>query len=124
MTFTWKLNSAHDLAIGTDGKFEVVTGTDQVRQRILVALRHFYREYFLDVPDGIPWYEAILGSKNRKNAELILRKKVLDVPGVIGIVSMDLSFSNAFRSLTIKVKAEVQGSETSEIINLQWTEGA
>jgi len=119
MTFTWKLNGNHDISI-KDGKIIIVFGAEEVKQRILVALKHFYAEYFLDVTKGVPWYEAILGSKDTKNAELILRRAILDVPGVIGITFFSMAFTNASREMKIYLSAEVQSGENAEIINLQY----
>lgn len=109
MPFTFLLNGAHDLEI-RNGKFRAVYGADEVKQRILVALRHFWGEYFLDTSDGVPWYEVILGSKDLKTVELILRRKVLEVPGVISVLSLEMLFSSTTpRHLDIYIVAEVQG---------------
>jgi len=120
MTFTWKLNGNHDVSISS-GKVVGVSGAEEVKQRILIALRHFYAEYFLDVTKGVPWYETILGSKDIKNAELIMRSTILDVPGVIGITSFSATFTNSSRKLSISVSAEVQAGENAEIINLHYS---
>ena len=109
MAFTWLLNSNHDLSI-KNGKLRIVYGADEVKQRILVALRHYYQEYFLDVPDGVPWYEVILGSKDKKTAELIIRRKILEVPGVVGIASLNVQFSaTILRQLEFYGTIEVEG---------------
>jgi len=108
MPFTWQLNGNNDIQI-ENGRFLTVAGTDEVKQRILVALQHFYQEYFLDVPDGVPWYEVILGSKNKKVVELILRKKILEVPGVVGIISFQKTFNNITRHMDISAIVEVLG---------------
>lgn len=109
MSFTWALNGNNDLSI-KNGKLRQVYGPDEVKQRILVALRHYYQEYFLDVPDGIPWYEVILGSKDKKTAELIVRRKILEVPGVVGIASLNVQFSATIsRQLEFYGTIEVEG---------------
>jgi hypothetical protein len=108
MPFTWQLNGNNDIQI-ENGRFLTVAGADEVKQRILVALQHFYQEYFLDVPDGVPWYEVILGSKNKKVVELVLRKKILEVPGVVGIISFQKIFNNITRHMDISAIVEVLG---------------
>lgn len=112
MAFTWKLNGSHDLGITSRGKLEIVYGPDEVKQRILVALRHYWQEYFLNVQDGVPWYEVILGSKNKKTVELIIRRAILEVPGVIGIVALDVITSTTIsRHLEIYGTVEVEKYE-------------
>ena len=112
MSFTWKLNSRHDLSINRRGQLETVYGEEEVKQRILVSLRHFYQEYFLNVPNGVPWYESILGSKNKKAAESIIRRKILEVPNVVGIAALTIS-SESDRTIEIFGSVEVLGFQGS-----------
>ena len=121
MPFTWELNIYHDLSI-RNGKLRVVYGPDEIKQRILVALRHYWQEYFLDVPDGIPWYEVILGSKDKKTVELIIRRKILEVPGVIGIAALTVRYSaDVSRQIEIYGTVEVEAYEgTIQPLSLQF----
>ena len=105
MPFTFKLVNG-DLSIKS-GRLQTITGADEVKQRVLVAYQHYWEEYFLNVPDGVPWYEIILGSKDKKTAELILRRQGLEVPGVVGIISFDIDFNNTTRLLSISAVFEV-----------------
>ena len=117
MSFTYALNNFHDLTI-LNGGIKFVSGADEVRQRILVALNHYWQEYFLNVPNGVPWYEILLGSKEKKMVESILRRTVLDVPGVIGILSLQ-TVSGTNRSWSIYLTTEVESFNGTEYISLQ-----
>jgi hypothetical protein len=118
MAFTWFLNSRHDLSI-VGGKFRTVYREEEIKQRILVSLLHYWGEYFLNTQDGVPWYEVILGSKNRKNVELILRRAILEVPGVIGIIEFKVLSSDTIpRGLDIYVDAEVESSTGTTVMSL------
>jgi hypothetical protein len=110
MTMTWELDSTkHDLMI-VGGKLKIISGADEVRQRILIALWHYWEEYFLNVPAGVPWYELILGSKNKKTVEALLRKAVLDVPGVISIMQFQMQLAvGSLRDFVIFMNVEVIG---------------
>lgn len=99
--------NAEDLTI-LGSKFVEVDGVEDVRQRILVALRHHNQEYFLNIPNGVPYYNLILGSKNKKLTEQIIRSAVLDVIGVVSIGSMDVSIpSPRSRQIEIFMSVEV-----------------
>lgn len=89
MSFTMKLDTfSHDIHI-KDGKFVRIKGSDEVRQRIKVALWHHFDEYFLNRPGGLPWYSKILGSKmNETTLQNLIRNKVQQVPGVIQVLSI------------------------------------
>lgn len=112
MAITWKIQN-NDLVI-ENGRLVLVNGADEVAQRISITLKHEYNEYFLNYPGGVPWYSTILGSKDKETVVLILRKAVLDVPGVISVLDVQLTQSG--RSVSISVGAEVQdGNKTSNV---------
>ena len=112
MALTWKILN-NDLVI-ENGQFTTINGADEVAQRISITLGHEYNEYFLNYPGGIPWYSAILGSKDRDTVLLILRKAILDVPGVVSV--LDVQLTQTGRSVAISAKAEVQdGNKTSNV---------
>jgi hypothetical protein len=62
--------------------------------------------------DGVPWYELILGGKDIKLTESILRQAVLNVPGVLGVLKFSTGFAK--RNLSIAMLVSVEG--TSEPI--------
>ena len=97
MSKTLKLVNG-DLSI-VGGQFQYTYGIEEIEQRILITLQHNWQEYFLNFPAGVPWYDFILGGKDLKLYEAILRSIILDVPGVDHIVSFDMSLVN--RKLTI-----------------------
>ena len=121
MPYTWALNPANnDLIIGRDGKLIGVYGADEVRQRILVTLQHLYQEYFLNVLAGMPWYELILGSRDKQMVDALIRRAVLGVPGVIGIVSykLEIPSSSNPRNYAIYMTVEVYGTRGPNIVDL------
>ena len=112
MTYTWKLNEAHDLQV-RHGSIGVVYGADEVRQRIAIALQHYWQEYFLNVQDGVPWYEVLLGTKSKKTVEAIIRRNILDVPGVVGISYLNIIKTG--RDWAISTTVEIY---TGEVVNI------
>lgn len=107
MTMTWKIDPTgkNDLTI-KNGKVVTINGVDEVQQRIVIALRHYWEEYFLNVPAGVPWYELILGNKDIAQAEAILREVVFGVPGVVSI--LNFSLTNTGNNYSIEMNVEVQ----------------
>lgn len=109
MTWTLRLDQfSHDLRI-VNGKMVRVRGSDEVRQRVKVAIWHYIREYFLNVPDGVPWYESILGRKSGTDiVAQILRRRILQTPGVIRIVDFFVDFDTITRTFEVESQIEVQ----------------
>jgi len=113
MPFTWKLSSKHDLSI-VGGKLSIATSRDEIKQRVIVTLWHHWEEYFLNVPAGVPWYELILGSRDRAMVEAIIRQTILSVPGVLGVLRLQiLSPTDVLREFTIYADIEVLGGSVS-----------
>ena len=112
MAFTWALDTlVYDLSI-KNGTLKTVSGADEVQQRILVTLWHYWEEYFLNVPAGVPWYELILGSKNKKMVEALLRYEILSVPGVVSILQFQIQAPvGTGRDFAIFVMVEVVGGQ-------------
>lgn len=110
MAYTWELTEAdNDLTI-VNGQLATVSGATEIRQRIIVALRHNWREYFLNIPAGVPWYDYILGSRDRRAVESILRRAILDVPGVLGLTRFVARWDVGTRVLTFEFSVEVRTS--------------
>jgi hypothetical protein len=126
MSFTRALNPLTGDIFLSKGKFVYVAGAEEVRQRILVTLQHFYKEYFLKPANGIPWYNldnrndspGLLGSKDVFNAEMTLREAVARVPGVrpSGTTNLEVTFAN--RKMTVSMTVEVDGANGPEVIDI------
>jgi hypothetical protein len=121
MTVTYELTEAtHDLTV-VGGKIKQVNGANEVRQRVLIALKHLWNEYFLNIPTGVPWDELILGSKDKKLVEAIFRQVLLDVPGVHSIYYLKITLSG--RSATLDATLEVVGIYGVESTTISLTKG-
>ena len=69
--------------------------------------RRNIQEYFINLPNGVPWYEEILGSKGGSSKiSNILRTKILKTPGVVRIITFDVTYLN--RAYTVSTQIVVQ----------------
>lgn len=90
-----------DIDLSTN-QLELVTGTDAIAQHLLIRLRFFVGEYFLDTRQGIPYFEQIL----IKNPSLIVvraifREAILETPGVVALTQFSLFPNSATRNLRL-----------------------
>ena len=110
MSWTYKLNTnTNDMIINAQGKLERVNGSDEVVQRVRVALRHYFAEYFINVTAGIPWYEEILGATgNSSKISNIIRNQILSVPGVTKIVEFSVNYNSITRAYIVTASITVQ----------------
>jgi hypothetical protein len=101
-----------DLALAPDGDLEVppriIGGVEAIAQRLRIRLSRWRGENFLDLDDGIPYAERIVGRRGSAAvARAILRRVILETPGVREI----LEFSAALvgRELRVTFRVSTRG---------------
>jgi hypothetical protein len=94
----------HDLVF-TAGKLTVVRGPQGRAQRIRIALRHVRGEWFLDQNAGTDHFGKILGKSTDLSRRAEVRRRVLSVPGVREIESIELQVDPKTRALSGIVRA-------------------
>jgi hypothetical protein len=76
-----------------------------VAQAVETRLKLWRGEWFLDIPDGTPWLQDILG--HNTNYDLEIQKRILDTPGVTEIVSYSSNVDSA-RGLSVVATLNTQ----------------
>lgn len=91
----------HDLLI-TGLDLSVIKGADRVRQNVLIKLRLWVGEWFLDTEFGTPYIEKILGKRlSLSGAVAALKKAILEVNDVQDITKFNYEFNRQTRSLSV-----------------------
>jgi hypothetical protein len=93
----------------TDG--QITLSPDQVTgivQHIRQRLEFFRGEWFLDLREGLPYYQEIL-VKNpaMPRVRALFRATILETPGVVQVDRLDLSLERATRLLTVTWRASL-----------------
>jgi len=75
---------------------------EAIRLRLLARLQFFQGEWFLDVRQGMPYFQAVFV----KNPEIsliqsIFRRAILSTPGVSSIIRMETRLDSATRRLIV-----------------------
>jgi hypothetical protein len=100
------LSASHDLDVST-GDFVLLDGASRVRQQVLIKLKLWQGEWFLDTDFGTPYLASILGKQlTLSGAIAALRKSVLEVEGVRQITSLTYNFASAARTLSVSFMAD------------------
>lgn len=89
-----KLNSDPDLEFdGHDFKL-TSTESESLAQRLKVKLLTYQEEWYLDVEEGIPYFQSILGKNRAKETiDLIFKNAILSEPEVVNIISFESTIS-------------------------------
>jgi hypothetical protein len=110
--------------------FTLSENLNAIGQRILIRLRTFAGEWFLDQNEGIPYFQRILGQQNPQALEtmrVLLRNKVASTEGVLSVESFDVSFTGDERLATVSFKARTTAGTvnfTNENIHVNSEDGA
>ena len=101
-----KLDANGDWDI-TNNQLQLVTGQDEIAQKISNRLKLFLGEWFLDVRLGVPWFSKILKKNpNPSEIEAILIQQIIETTGVVTLNSIELSLDNATRKLRVEFEAQ------------------
>lgn len=103
-----------------EGRLGLTQGAEAVRQRLELSLSLFQGEWFLDLEQGVPWFEFLLGSKapNLEIAKAILRQFATAVDGVAtATVKIDLDSTERVAKIVIDAvtddNVQIQATLTS-----------
>lgn len=114
-----KLALAIDANNPNIGDLQLVNGTiqltqtlsEQVAQSLLIRLRFFQAEWFLDPTLGIPYFQTILGQKNALGiVAQIFRSAIISTPGVANVVSLVPTLTG--RSLALSFQVRLNNGQT------------
>lgn len=114
-----KLDQAsHDLVF-VNGECPVTTGlVDSVSQRLIIRLRTFLGEWFINTTYGVPWLERVLGHKvNRNSVDIVIQENILKDEGVSQVVEFSSTMDEATRKYSCRFRVRVIDGTLSEIIN-------
>lgn len=100
------LNLSHDIDTSTLD-LKLVNGAERVRQQLLIKLRLWTGEWFLDTEFGTPYLQSVLGKQLTLSGVITaLRRSILEVDGVRQISSFTYQFNNAQRTFSVQFTAE------------------
>lgn len=105
-----------DIRLDTDGDIDVTDFTSPslfsasealqaIGQHVLIRLRTFQGEWFLDTLEGVPYFQQILGAKNGEAVALgLIRQRILNTPGVTSVTAISVELDSA-RTLQVSFTA-------------------
>lgn len=86
----------------TNGSITLVTAAAQVAQNVEENLSFFKGEFFLDLEQGVPyWQEFFVRPLDLLYIEFTLRDVILATPGVVSIDTFNLEFDKTTRKATV-----------------------
>ena len=110
--------NTNDIVLNEDDDIFMIDNAERVAQQIVITLRFWYAEWFLDTTDGTPYLEYILvKNPNMHHIRQILMERIQSVEGVVSVQSMDIDFNRYERSLHVGYSANTDyGLLTDRVI--------
>lgn len=115
-----KLDSNYDYVFGNNSQ-DYVDGAEAVAIAVRTKVLLFYKEWWEDRSLGIPMFESIMGQVNKNNIRMaaisLITKRILEVPEVKKVDSVDVIFHEKERAMT--VQATIQYGKGNETLNIE-----
>ncbi len=97
--------NTNDLVL-QDGDLMLIDNAERVAQQILISLRFWYGEWFLNTTEGVPYLEYILvKNPNIAHVRQVLTEAIEQVEGVQSVDSMTIDFDRQGRRLAVEYAA-------------------
>jgi len=109
----FKLTTDHDLDV-TTLDLALIDEAARVRQQLLIKLRLWTGEWFLDTEFGTPYLQEILGKQlTLYGALAALRKSIMEVDDVLQITTFTHKFDNFSRKLSVSFEVSTPYGQVS-----------
>ena len=96
-----------------NGDLAMDDGTDSIDQFLRRRMKTFQTEWFLDETVGVPYLDAVfVKNPNPAVIEAVLKKEIIETPGVQALLSFNLSIDNPTRTLSLRFEARTQDGST------------
>lgn len=110
----WDLKLVND-----DLAFGLVSGAQEILQRLRIRLIRELGEWFMNTESGLPWYQngnGILGANYGKKTavDMLIRARVLETSGVSRVLQYSGVFAQGGREYSIKMLLLLDTNEQAE----------
>ena len=95
-----KLSATGDYMFGNGQADFLVNSPETVAQAVQTYLRLFLGEWYLNVNDGTPWLEGVLGYNSKEQADQTLISTILGIQGVQNISNWESTQDPTTRKYT------------------------
>ena len=106
-----KITTNGDYSMG-HGNSDFLSNTPEaVAQNVKTRLALWQGQWFLDIDEGTPWLQEILGKHDAVDA--VIKNRILETPGVLSISSFESIFNSDERRMTFTVVIDTEYGEVS-----------
>lgn len=107
-----KIDQATNRLVMESGDLVLTQGQDTIQQHLISRLRSFRQEWFLNLDEGVPYFQEVLKKNpNPKIIDAIFKDVIVNTDGVIELTEFDLKFDTEARKLLVAFTCETLEGE-------------
>lgn len=93
----------NDIELTDDGNLRLVYDNEAIGQHVRQRLKMWRGEWFLNTESGVDWTRYVLGRAPSEQpiAEAVIKREILQTPGVVEIIAWDSRYDARSRGLQI-----------------------
>ena len=112
------LDSNNDYSFGNGAQDFYYDVPDAVGQAVQTGLMLWLGEWYLDVTQGMPWIQGVLGIQSQAVADATIQNQVVNTQGVTDISSYASQFNNQLRTASVQLSIDtIYGPTTVNLAN-------
>lgn len=109
--------SNHDLAL-VAGNLVLCRDVRAITQHVEARLRFFLGEWFLDLREGVPyWEEVFVKNPDVSVVRTLLSRVITETPGVVDLTTAEFRFDPQERILYYTIEFSTDTGQTAELSN-------
>jgi hypothetical protein len=93
-----------------------IGGLESIAQSLRTRLSFFRGEWFLDEFFGVPYFQSVLGKFPLAGVREVFRTIIVDTPGVLDILSLELRPSGTPRAFRLEFKVSTDLGELALVV--------
>ncbi len=103
-----KLDEDGDIAI-ENNSFVLIEGQEEIEQNLTQRLRMFYSEWFLDLREGVPYFEQVLKKvPDPVVLDSIFKRAISQTPGIEEILEFNMDVDASTRKLSLSMRCRTR----------------
>ena len=101
------------------GKASYLTRSDAIAQNVVTRLRSFTDDWFLDISDGLPWFELMGNKETERRTLREIERVVLSTFGVRSITLLRIDSIGTHRDAQLRLTYnDIFNTEINETVTL------
>lgn len=114
-----KLGPDHDLAFVDNDLVATKTLDESLAQRLLIKLQTFQGEWFLDVEEGVPYFQSIFGkNRSKESVDAIFQREITTEPEVVSLDSYQSILDSEYRVFSLSFQITSVNQEEPTLIEI------